>query len=123
MANNINRFVVIGNLTADAVIEYTPSGQPVAKFSIAVNRTTKRGDQWAEETSYFDVQMFGKTAESLRSYLPKGKTVGIDGWLKQDRWQDKQTGGWRSKVVINANDIQLLGGKTSQSNPQNDFEY
>lgn len=113
MANDINRYVVVGRLTTDATLEYTPGGMAIASFSIAVNRSTKKGDQWVDEANFFDVKAFGRQAENLKPYLTKGKMVGIDGYLKQDRWEDKTTGQKRSKVVVMANDLQLLGGKSN----------
>lgn len=123
MANDINRYVVVGRLTADAKIEYTPGGMAIASFSIAVNRIAKKGDQWVDEANFFDVKAFGKQAENLKPYLLKGKRVGIDGYLKQDRWKDKQTGQNRSKVVVMANDLQLLGGKSNNDGAQDGSNY
>lgn len=106
---DINRVIEIGRLTRDAEVSYTPGGTAVAKFTIAVNRRVKNGDGWADEANYFDVQVFGKAAESLKPYLTKGKMIGVDGYLKQDRWE--KDGQKFSKVTINANDIQLLTPK------------
>ena len=106
---DINRVIEIGRLTRDAEVTYTPGGMAIAKFSIAVNRRVKTGDGWADEANYFDVQVFGKQAESLKPFLTKGKLIGVDGYLKQDRWE--KDGQKFSKVTINANDIQLLTPK------------
>ena len=106
---DINRVIEIGRLTRDAEVTYTPGGMAIAKFCIAVNRRVKNGDGWADEANYFDVQLFGKSAEALKPYLTKGKMVGIDGYLKQDRWE--KDGQKFSKITINANDIQLLTPK------------
>jgi len=105
---DINHVVLVGRLTRDAELKYTASGQAVCKFSIAVNRARKNGDQWEEEANFFDVVLWGKRGEALNQYLQKGKSVGVDGELRQDRWQ--QDGQNRSKVEIVANNIQLLGG-------------
>jgi len=105
---DINHVVLIGRLTRDAELKYTAGGQAVCKFSIAVNRRKKNGDQWEDEANFFDIVLWGKQGESLQSYLVKGKMVGVDGELRQDRWQ--QDGQNRSKVEIIANYIQLLGG-------------
>jgi single-strand DNA-binding protein len=122
MANmDINHVVEIGHLTRDAEVTYTPGGMAIGKISIAVNRRVKKGQEWVDEANYFDVSVFGKQAESLKPYLTKGKMVGIDGFLKQDRWQDATTGQNRSAVKIVANDIQLLGGKDGGS--QNNGGY
>jgi single-strand DNA-binding protein len=116
MANmDINHVIEIGRLTRDAEVSYTPGGMAVGKISIAVNRRVKKGQEWVDEANYFDVSVFGKQAEGLKPYLTKGKQVCVDGYLKQDRWQDQQTGQNRSAVKIVANDIQLLGGKDGGS--------
>lgn len=112
MANlDINHVIEIGHLTRDAEVTYTPSGMAVGKISIAVNRRVKKGQEWVDEANYFDVSIFGKQIENLKPYLTKGKQIAVDGFLKQDRWEDQQTGQKRSAVKIIANDIQLLGGK------------
>jgi len=105
---DVNHVVLIGRLTRDAELKYTSGGQAVCKFSIAVNRRKKNGDQWEDEANFFDIVLWGKQGESLQSYLVKGKMIGVDGELRQDRWQ--QDGQNRSKVEIIANYIQLLGG-------------
>ena len=105
---DINHVVLIGRLTRDAELKSLASGQAVCKFSIAVNRRRKNGDQWEDEPNFFDIVVWGRQGESLHQYLVRGKMVCIDGELKQDRWQ--QDGQNRSKVEIIANNIQLLGG-------------
>jgi single-strand DNA-binding protein len=105
---DINNVVLVGRLTRDAELKYTAGGQAVCKFSVAVNRRRKNGEQWEDEANYFDVVLWGRQGESLNQYLLKGKSVGVEGELRQDRWQ--QDGQNRSKVEIVANNIQLLGG-------------
>jgi len=107
---DINHVVLVGRLTRDAELKYTASGQAVCKFSIAVNRRRKNGDQWEDEANFFDVVLWGRQGEALNQYLSKGKSVGVDGELRQDRWQ--QDGQNRSKVEIVANNIQLMGGNS-----------
>ena len=108
---DINHVVLVGRLTRDAELKYTAGGQAVCKFSVAVNRRRKNGDQWEDEANYFDVVLWGRQGEALNQYLLKGKSIGVDGELRQDRWQ--QDGQNRSKVEIVANNIQLLGGSSS----------
>jgi len=108
MAADINHVVLVGRLTRDAELKSIASGQAVCKFSIAVNRSKKNGEQWEDEPNFFDVVLWGRRGEALHQYLNKGKTVAVDGELRQDRWQ--QDGQNRSKVEIVANNIQLLGG-------------
>jgi single-strand DNA-binding protein len=105
---DLNRVVLIGRLTRDAELKYTANGQAVCKFSIAVNRRKKNGDQWVDEANFFDIVLWGRQGESLNQYLVKGKLVGVDGELRQDRWE--QDGQNRSKVEIVVSNIQLLGG-------------
>ena len=127
---DVNHVILIGRLTRDLAADergfgYTQSGMAKANVSIAVNRGRKDASgQYVEEVSYFDIVIWGKTAENLKPYLTKGKQICVDGVLKQDRWQDRQTGENRSRVVINANAVQLLGGNeqggyNSQNNYQN----
>lgn len=100
--------VLVGNLTRDAQLKYTPSGFPISTFGIAINTRKKNGDQWVDEANFFDIELFGKSAESLNQYLTKGKMIGVEGELRQDRWE--QDGQSRSKVKIVANKVNLLGG-------------
>jgi len=104
---NLNHVVLIGRLTRDAELKYTNTGSAVSKFSLAVNRRRRSGDQWVEEANYFDIVLWGKAAEVLSQYLVKGKEIALEGELHQNRWE--QEGQQRSKVEIIANNIQLLG--------------
>ncbi len=105
---DVNHVVLIGRLTRDAELKYTNTGFAVSKLGIAVNRRKKSDAGWTEEVSYFDVVLWGKTAEALNQYLVKGKQIAVEGELRQNRWE--QDGQNRSKVEISANNIQLLGG-------------
>lgn len=109
--NDFNHVVLIGRLTRDAELRYTASNLAVCKFSLANNQRRKKDNAWVDEAHFFDVTVWGKTAESLHKYLVKGKQVAVEGQLRQSRWEkDGQT---RSRVEINANNIQLLGGSGS----------
>ncbi len=110
MSTDINSVILVGRLTRDASVDYLPSGSPVASISIAVNRGKKEGEQWVNEVNFFDVSLFGKSAENLKQYLLKGKQVAIQGSLKQDRWE--KDGQKFSKIRIMANNIELLGGRS-----------
>ena len=109
MAEDINKSLLVGRLVRDAELMYTNNGTAVCKFSLAVNRSKKQGDQWIEEVNFFDLVMFGRRAESLNQYLVKGTQIAVEGKLRQDRWE--QDGIKRSKVIIEVDNIQLLGGK------------
>ena len=111
--SDINRVVLVGNLTKDVALKYSNSGMAIGELSIAVNSRRKVGDQWQDEASFFDVTLFGKSAEGLQPYLVKGKKVGVDGRLQQQRWQN-QEGQNRSKVVVLADNVALLGGRDEQ---------
>ena len=121
---DVNHVILIGRCTRDATLKYTSGGMAVCKFAIAVNRRKKNGDQWVDEASFFDVVAWGKIGEALNQYLVKGKQVAVEGELHQNRWE--QDGQSRSKVEINADNIQLLGGGTEpapsrQQGFQDDF--
>ena len=117
---DVNHVILIGRCTRDATIKYTSGGMAIGSFSIAVNRRTKKGDQWVEEASFFDVSLFGKSAEGLAQYLTKGKQVAVEGELRQDRWE--QDGQPRSKVTIAANNVQLLGGDKKTGGQQSEYQ-
>lgn len=106
--SDINHVILVGRLTRDAELKYTANGMAVCKFSIAVNRRRKSGEQWIEEANFFDIVVWGKQGEALNQYLVKGKLIGVDGELRQDRWE--QDGQNRSKVEVVASNLQLLGG-------------
>jgi single-strand DNA-binding protein len=110
----INSVVIVGRLTRDAELKYTTSGQAVCKFSIAVNRRRKNGDQWEDEANFFDVVLWGKQGEALNQYLQKGKMIGVDGELRQERWIDQGSQN-RSRIEIVASNIQLLGDNPNAS--------
>ena len=95
---DINHVVLVGRLTRDAELKYTQGGAAVCKFSIAVNRRRKNGEEWVEEVNYFDIVLWGRQGEALNQYLVKGKQVAVDGELRQNRWE--QDGQSRSKVEI-----------------------
>lgn len=105
---DINSVVIVGRLTRDAELKYTTGGTAVSKLGIAVNKRVKKGDEWTEQASFFDVTLWGKMAEGLYQYLVKGKQIAIEGELEQERWE--KDGQAHSKVTITASNVQLLGG-------------
>lgn len=112
---DINTVVLIGRLTRDSELKYSKSGMPIARFSLAVNRSRKKGEEWVDEVSFFEVDYFGKGAEAVNRYLTKGQQVGVEGELRQDRWE--QDGQPRSKVVVNATNVRLLGQQGGKDAP------
>lgn len=125
-AADINILVLVGRLTRDAELTYTNSGYALTKFSLAVNRKKKSGDQWIDDANFFDVVLWGKRGEALNQYLIKGQQLSVQGELQQDRWE--KDGVKRSRVVIDCKQIQLLGGKkqdqqpTQQNNNEQQFD-
>ncbi len=108
---DLNHVIEIGRLTRDisgSDFGYTTGGTARLNLSIAVNRSEKRNGQWTDKASFFDVTVWGKTAENIKSYLYKGKQIAVDGYLDQQRWE--KDGQKYSKVCIIANAVQLLGG-------------
>ena len=116
---DLNHVIEIGRLTRDISerdFAYTTAGKARLNLSIAVNRSEKRGGEWADKVSFFDVTVWGKTAENIRPYLHKGKQIAVYGYLEQQRWE--KDGQKFSKVVIVANTVQLLGGNENNAAPQ-----
>ncbi len=106
---DVNVVVLVGRLTRNIELKYLTSGTAVGNFSIACSEDVKQGDKWEEKAHFFDCVLWGKRAESLKQYLTKGKQVALGGRLRQETWQNKE-GQNRSKVVINVDKLQLLGG-------------
>ncbi len=110
---NLNKVMIIGNLTADPDVRTTPRGTPVTELRLAVNRVSSGANEGErrEETTFLDVTCWGRTGEIAAQYLAKGRPVFIEGRLQQDTWEDKQTGQRRSRIRIVAENLQLLGGR------------
>ena len=111
MAEDLNNVFLVGRLTRDMELSYTANGYPIGKFSIAVNRRRKNGEQWEDEVNFFDLVLWGKRAEALQRYLLKGTQIAVQGQLRQDRWE--QDGQKRSRVLVELSNIQLVGGRPS----------
>lgn len=109
---NLNKVMLIGNLTRDPEIKYTPKGNAVADIGLAVNRvySTDQGEK-REETTFVDVELWGRLAELAGEYLKKGRPVFIEGRLKLDTWDDKQSGQKRSKMRVVGEVMQFLGSR------------
>src|SRR6202047_2442877 len=109
---NLNRVLLIGNLTRDPEVRYTPKGTAVAEIGLAVNRIYSGEDgEKKEETTFVDVTLWARQAEIAGQYLKKGRPVFIEGRLQLDSWDDKQTGQKRSRLRVVAENLQLLGGR------------
>lgn len=108
---NFNKVILAGNLTRDPELRYTPKGTAIAKFGLAVNRVWKNeAGESKEETMFVDLDAFGRQAETLAQYMKKGSPLLVEGRLKLDQWDDKQTGQKRSKLGVVVEGFQFLGG-------------
>jgi single-strand DNA-binding protein len=108
---SFNKVILVGNLTRDPELRYTPKGMAIAKIGMAVNRTWKNeAGESKEEVTFVDVDAFGRQAETLAQYMKKGSPLLVEGRLKLDQWDDKQTGQKRSKLGVIVEGFQFLGG-------------
>jgi single-strand DNA-binding protein len=109
---SFNKVILLGNLTRDPEVRYTPKGTAVTELGMAVNRVynAENGEK-REETTFVDVTLWGRTAEIAGEYLKKGRPVLIEGRLQLDTWDDKQSGQKRSKLKVVGEGLQLLGGR------------
>src|SRR5580698_583140 len=111
-----NKVILIGNLTRDPELRYTPKGVAIAKIGLAVNRTWKNETgESKEEVTFVDVDAFRRQAETLAQYLKKGSPLMVEGRLKLDQWDDKQTGQKRSRLGVVLEGFQFLGGGAQRS--------
>ena len=109
---NLNRVLLIGNLTRDPEVKYTPKGTAVVDIGIAVNRVYSGEDgEKKEEVTFIDVTLWARQAEVAQEYLKKGRQVFIEGRLQLDTWDDKQTGQKRSRLRVVAENMQMLGSR------------
>lgn len=110
---NFNKVILLGNLTRDPEVRYTPKGTAVAEVGLAINRfiPASDGGEKREETTFVDVTLWGRTAEIAGEYLKKGRPVLIEGRLQLDTWDDKTSGQKRSKLKVVGETMQLLGGR------------
>ena len=131
MASDLNRVILIGRLTRDPEIRYTPAGTAVASFSLANSRSYAVTGEKKEQVSYFDCIAWSKLGEIITEYCKKGHRIAVEGRLQQSRWDD-QDGKKRSKVELVIENFQFLTGKeqggeysaeprTKTSEPNNDF--
>jgi single-strand DNA-binding protein len=111
---SFNKVILMGNLTRDPELRYTPKGTAIAKIGVAVNRVwTNEAGEKKEDVTFVDVDVFGRTAENVGQYLRKGRPVLIEGRLKLDQWDDKQTGQKKSRLGVVAEIVQFLGSAPS----------
>jgi single-strand DNA-binding protein len=118
---NFNKVMLMGNLTRDPEVRYTPKGTAVAEIGLAVNRIySGENNEKREETTFVDVTLWGRTAEVAGEYLKKGRPVFIEGRLQLDSWEDKQSGQKRSKLRVVAEGMQLIGSRGGSGSSEGD---
>ncbi len=122
MAGSVNKVFLMGNLTRDVELKHTPNDQSVATLGIAVNRRFKTRDgEDREETTFVDCEAWGRTAEVMSQYLSKGRPVFLEGRLKLDQWDDRESGKPRSKLKVVIENFQFVdspgSGKGGGSRP------
>ena len=106
---NLNKVMLIGNLTRDPEVRYTPKGTAVGDLGLAVNRRVSDGNgNWSDETTFVDITVWGTNAENAQKYLTKGRGVFVEGRLQMDTWEDKASGQKRSKLKVVAEVLQFL---------------
>lgn len=108
---SFNKVILMGNLTRDPELRYTPKGTAIAKLGLAVNRVwTNEAGEKKEEVTFVDVDAFGRQAETLGQFMKKGRPILIEGRLKLDQWDDKQTGQKRSRLGITLESFTFVDG-------------
>ncbi len=110
---NVNKVILIGNVTRDPEVKYTPKGSAVTDIGMAINRnyTLDNGEK-REEVTFVDVTFWGRQAETLGEYVKKGRSIYVEGRLQLDTWDDKQSGQKRSKLRIVGDTFQFLGSRS-----------
>lgn len=106
----LNKVLLIGNLTRDPELRVAPRGTPICQFGLAVNRKSKdESGAERDETTFLDVEAWGKQADLVAKYLTKGSPAFVEGRLRLDQWEDKQTGQKRSRLKVVLENVQFLG--------------
>ena len=113
MALNLNRVTLAGNLTREPEVRFLANDKAVAKFGLAINRRFKDANgQQKDDTTFVDVETWGRTAELVGQYLTKGRGCCIEGRLKMENWEDKTTGQKRSKLIVVADAVHFTDAKS-----------
>ncbi len=111
-----NKVILMGNLTRDPELRQSQSGMAICRFSIAVNRSfTGQDGNLRDEICYIDIDCFGRTAENISKYFSKGKPILVEGRLRQDSWEDKETNKTRTKIVVVLERFEFVGGNRDNS--------
>ncbi len=116
---NLNKVMLIGNLTRDPELRHTPKGTAVSEISLAINRNwTNDQGQKQEETTFVEITFWGRQAEVIQQYVTKGSPIYVEGRLQLDSWDDKETGKKRSKLRVIGENFQFLSAKPSGQGAQ-----
>lgn len=118
--SDINKVIIIGNLTADPVLRHTQTGTAICQFSVANNYTYKKGNEKQETVSYFTCNAWGKTGETIAEFTKKGTKLAVSGRLNQNRWEDKD-GKTQSRVEIQVEEFQFLSKKPENQQQQPEY--
>ena len=120
---SLNKVMLIGNVTRDPEVKFTPKGSAVADLGLAVNRVyTNQAGEKSEEVTYIDVELWGRLAEIAGEYAKKGRSIFIEGRLRLDSWEDKQSGQKRNRLKVVGEGLQLLGSRPGGSSVGADDE-
>ena len=112
MGRSVNKVILVGNLGKDPEVKYTPQGTPVAKFSLATNERYKdKNGEWQDRTQWHNIVAWQRLAEIAGEYLKKGRSVYIEGRIRTDSWEDKQSHEKKYRTEIIASNLVLLGGR------------
>ena len=114
---SINKAIISGNLTRDAELRTTASGNPVCSFGVAVNdRRRNQNGEWEDYANFVDCHLFGRRAEAVAQYLTKGTKVAIEGRLHYSSWEDRNGGGRRSKLEVYVDELEFMSGRSNAQN-------
>jgi len=115
MAKSVNKVILLGNLGKDPEVKYTPQGTAVAKFTLATNERYKdKEGQWQDRTEWHNLVAWQRTAEIVGEYLKKGSSIYIEGTLRTNSWDDKETGQKKYRTEVVVNELVMLGGRGGQ---------
>jgi single-strand DNA-binding protein len=120
---SLNKVMLIGNVTRDPELKYTPKGSAVTDLGLAVNRAYTQDGEKREEVTYVDVELWGRLAEIAGEYAKKGRPVFIEGRLRIDSWEDKQSGQKRTRLKVVGENMQLLGGRSGGGGGEGGGDY
>ncbi len=111
MSSSFNKVILMGNLTREPELRFIPSGTAVCNVGLAVNRRYKSHEsgEWKDEVSFIDLTIWGKRGEAFAKYHTKGKPAFVEGYLRMETWDDKQTGARRSKLTVTVENWEFVG--------------